>query len=458
MEGISGSSTISLHSSLTVNRLSGGHNGSKLGETMRDALRKLWNDKRGNALLIAGAALPLVVGSAGLATDTIQWTLWKRQLQRAADSAAIAAVYDRQANSGSTGNVSTAVTRDLTINNHVWMSLKTGFPTLVYPANSGSKFNQVTVGLAIQQPLIFSSMFMSSAPTITANATAASIALGDPCILATDPSATNAVYFSGNAEVNMPNCPIFSNSAAANAAIAKGSSKVNAKSVGAVGGVQQSANFTVQSYYPYSAAVRDPYSSVTPSASDMHCTSAELNENTNTNALNTYNCFSGLSVKSNKSLTIPDSYSGPIYINGGSIDFKGDFTCASCTIVLTNSDPNSSSIGNITANAGTEVKITAPTTGPFKGLAIYQDRRASDCSNCNKINGNSSSLITGAIYFPNQELQYNGTGNTAAVCTRFIGKRVTFTGNSGTNQFKGLDQCTAYFDDAASQTIVRLVG
>src|SRR5689334_9499242 len=53
-------------------------------------LKKVWRDRRGNALVIAGAALPLVIGSAGLATDTVQWSLWKRQLQRAADSAAIA--------------------------------------------------------------------------------------------------------------------------------------------------------------------------------------------------------------------------------------------------------------------------------------------------------------------------------------------------------------------------------
>ena len=56
-------------------------------------LKKLWRNKRGNALVLAGAALPLIVGSAGLASDTIQWALWKRQIQRAADSAAMAGVY-----------------------------------------------------------------------------------------------------------------------------------------------------------------------------------------------------------------------------------------------------------------------------------------------------------------------------------------------------------------------------
>src|SRR3954471_20832809 len=56
-------------------------------------LKKLWRNKRGNALVLAGAALPLIVGSAGLASDTIQWALWKRQIQRAADSGAMAGVY-----------------------------------------------------------------------------------------------------------------------------------------------------------------------------------------------------------------------------------------------------------------------------------------------------------------------------------------------------------------------------
>ncbi|HEX3677283.1 MAG TPA: pilus assembly protein TadG-related protein, partial [Sphingomicrobium sp.] len=60
-------------------------------------LKKLWRDRRGNALIIAGAALPLIVGSAGLASDTIQWALWKRQLQRVADSAAEAGAYAKVA-------------------------------------------------------------------------------------------------------------------------------------------------------------------------------------------------------------------------------------------------------------------------------------------------------------------------------------------------------------------------
>ena len=69
---------------------------------MLSFLSKLRRDKRGNVLILMGAAMPLLVASAGLATDTIQWALWKRQLQRAADSAAIAGVYERTRAAGVT--------------------------------------------------------------------------------------------------------------------------------------------------------------------------------------------------------------------------------------------------------------------------------------------------------------------------------------------------------------------
>ena len=115
-------------------------------QSMITFLKRLWRDRRGNALIIAGAALPLVVGSAGLASDTIQWTLWKRQLQRAADSAAIAGVYAKF----NAETVSSSVDTDLARNNHTYASL-TGAPQLDYPANSATYTNAVRVTLAVRK-------------------------------------------------------------------------------------------------------------------------------------------------------------------------------------------------------------------------------------------------------------------------------------------------------------------
>ena len=136
-------------------------------------LKKIWRDKRGNALLIAGAALPLIVGAAGLASDTIQWTLWKRQLQRAADSAALSGVYTRL-QTDTQSDVESAVTHDLSLNLHTWMALH-GTPTVERLADDGNSTDQVRVTLQLQQRLAFSSMFMSSPPIIQAVATAASV-------------------------------------------------------------------------------------------------------------------------------------------------------------------------------------------------------------------------------------------------------------------------------------------
>ena len=125
---------------------------------MLKAFKKLWNDERGNMIVIAAASLPLLIGSAGLATDTIQWALWKRQLQRAADSAAIAGVYDRFEHDGESSATSDAVNYDVGLNLHTIMTLESGYPVVSFPANAGSNKNQVRVQLAVQKSLSFSSM------------------------------------------------------------------------------------------------------------------------------------------------------------------------------------------------------------------------------------------------------------------------------------------------------------
>src|SRR6266542_4501679 len=119
--------------------------------------RRLWKDKRGNAILIAGAALPMLAGAAGLATDTVQWVLWKRELQRAADSAALAGVYAKAEN---VETVSSAVTADLAKeNNHTGVSLLSGYPVITYPTDTHVPVlysNAVNVELRIQKTLGFS--------------------------------------------------------------------------------------------------------------------------------------------------------------------------------------------------------------------------------------------------------------------------------------------------------------
>jgi hypothetical protein len=454
---------------------------------MRKLFRKLWNDDRGNALIIAGAALPLLVGSAGLATDTIHWTLWKRELQRAADSAAIAGVYERL-ETNSTDTVDDVVDHDLELNNHtgkiggVALAMEATYPKVTFPADSGDMVDQVKVELAVKKVLPFSSLFMTGAPVIRAEATAASVPGSDEfCVVSLETNAKNTgILISGNAGIQM-DCSFMSNSPSANAAYSKGSAEVYAKSVAAVGGIQESTNWHVESYDPYSPAIDDPFANVTPSPNDMKCSGKwvtkgnktewendVLNENTNFDNSkdsngNKANCWASMSVGPSGTLNIPNNY-GPIFINGGDAFIQGNLNCTGCTIVLTNKSTSpTATIGQFKVNADAKINISAPTGDGdyYKGIAIYQDRRAVDsASSVNKINGNSESVITGALYFPNQELQYNGGGNTAATCTLFVSRRIDFSGNSVTlNKFKKGSECKAAgLPEVEGGRLVRLVG
>jgi hypothetical protein len=425
-------------------------------------LKKLWGDRRGNVLAIAGAALPVLVGAAGLATDTIEWTLWKRELQRAADSAAIAGVYQREGG-GDEDAATGAVNHDLTLNQHTGLDLEADYPQITFPDDAGSMRNQVRVVLAVKKALPFSSMFMLDAPTIIAGATAASVpGVGDPCVRALEKDASKSgIIITGNAEINMPDCTMHSNSPATNSAYAKGSAEVYAEAVSAVGGIQESDNWHISSYDPYSPEIDDPYKDIDPNPADMKCAghwethgpktewvADALTESTDMETAvdingDQANCWTSLNVGSSGALDVPADF-GPIYVNGGDAFIQGDMNCTGCTVVLTNSDPSDdATIGQFKVNASSKTNLIAPTDGTYRGIAVFQDRRAKDSASAqNKINGNSDSVITGALYFPSQELDYNGTGSTSASCTMFVSRRISFSGNSATsNKFKSLADC-----------------
>ena len=456
---------------LTLHRLNGLPNKRPAGENgMRNLFRKLWNDDRGNAMILGAAALPLLIGSAGLATDTIQWALWKRQLQRAADSAAIAGVYDRVANAGATTNARAAVDHDLTLNQRTNIALESGYPQVTFPANSGSGGykNQVRVVLAIKRTLSFSSMFIDDAPLIVTTAQAATVGnSGEFCVLSLQNNSKTGIQATGSASVVM-DCGMMTNSTATNAAAGQGSASVTATTIAAAGGIQQSNNWDVDSYQPYSPALEDPYASLSPDSDDTStCSSNPPNLAVGVSndglVVSGGACYGALSVGSNRTLTLQD---GAYFIHAGNVNIQGTINLINATLILSNKDlgATTATVGSLDMNAGGLINATAPTTGKWAGMAIYQDRRAVDtaptgnitASSPNKINGNSTNKIRGVVYFPNQQLTYDGNGTGTATCTQFVAKRIYWSGNSGTNNFT--KNCDMYGMNAiTAPSKVRLV-
>jgi len=419
---------------------------------MITSFKKLWRDKRGNALVIAAAAMPLVLGSAGLASDTIQWALWKRQLQRAADSGAIAGVYSIAELSGARTGVSDAVTRDLTHNSHIsYTTTKVvGAPTSGFYSTDPYA---VSVQLSVQKKLSFSGMFMSFIPTITATGIATIVPSGHYCVISLENTTATGITATGNSDVDL-GCGMITNSTSLTAAVATGSSDVNASPIAAVGGIPASTHWASGTILqPFTMAQDDPFAAINPPAStafpSASCPNTTINTNQSRTATDWANpgdyrpmgtnmmCFGNLTIRG--TVTLPPN--SVIVLDGGSLDIgsQANVTCLGCTFVLTNrSTSDTATIGNVTANGGSTLNLTAPGTAAtgdaltYKGIIIYQDRRAQDGTSANyqnTLNGNSSSTFQGAFYFPRQQVTYLGTAGMTTVCMQLVARRVYYSGN-----------------------------
>jgi hypothetical protein len=424
-------------------------------------LKKLWRDRRGNALLIAGASLPLIVGSAGLASDTIQWALWKRQLQRAADSGALAGVYGKlggQTVTSGACSASTPISRDLTVGNVTSRLGVTPTCTVQSPPTSGSwtgsSYSAVKVTVSAQRALAFSGLFMSSAPTITASATAAVVQAGQYCAKALDPNSETGINFSGNATVNL-GCGMIANAKGTSAIDSNGSSSITASPIAAVGQIANSGNFANgTTFQPYSPPTSDPFASVNAPTVPNGCNQQALRGNANSvSASNGTVCYTSLTLSSGQTASFTDE---TIILNGGDLTVNAGATlsCTRCTFVLTTdaSPVTANSIGNVTFNGNATVNLVAPTSGTYNGIVIYKDRRAIDCTNCNKINGNASSVIQGAIYMPTQQVQFSGDGGINTNCVQMVAWQLQFTGNTTINNV-----CPTGGPKAFDGQLVRLV-
>ena len=390
-------------------------------------LKTLWRDRRGNALILAGAAMPLLIGSVGLATDTIQWTLWKRQLQRAADSAAFAGAYARFQERSS----SDAVTRDLTNNNHLWVPLMSGYPQVTEPADTSTFVRAVEVQLRVQQALTFSSMFLSAAPIIKATARAAAIDGDTYCVVALERNNNPGIIIQGSTIINL-GCGMISNSPAPISVGVNGNGhNVTAIPVAGAGGVPDINGVLAEHEKSNQMPLLDPYQGMYDMSvpAGMTCTNmaAKVVSPSPTPGATTLSpgCYTGnnqFKFTGGTTVLLPGVY----YLNNTAFDMQGGtISGTGVTIILTGTAPK-----QLTLNGNATFNLSAPTTGPFAKMLLMQSPNAPTINNVNNINGSAASTLDGTFYFPNQQVTFSGTTGAMTKCAMVVARRVEFAGNS----------------------------
>jgi Flp pilus assembly protein TadG len=413
--------------------------------TMLSFLKKLWHDRRGNALIIAGAALPLIVGSAGLAVDTVQWSLWKRQLQRMADSGALAGAYAKAEGTtlDSCANYSTAtyaqpIGYDVKKNNRVWPTLTCAATN---PPSTGSYTTDskaVRVTVSVQQSLPFSGFFMAAAPTLTASATAKMIQTGKYCLVALNNTSTSGITMGGSSSANL-GCGAISNSTSTSSAVTPtgGAYSFSADPVASVGGMPSSIIGSTN-LQPFSQAMPDPFAGLYPTdiPSGMTCDSFN-NKKFQTNANGQVvqgnppnsqthlpaGCYTDFAPSGNGTYYLDP---GTFYLNNTSFNPGGSTTLigTGVTIILTGTTP-----GSVDLSGNQTIKLTAPVGGTYDKMLFIQSSAAS-LNNLNKFNGTSSSFFDGAFYFPKALVQFNGTTAASTSCAMVVAWTVDISGNA----------------------------
>jgi Flp pilus assembly protein TadG len=406
-------------------------------------LRKILGDRRGNALIIAGLSLPLVVGAAGLGTDTVQWVVWKRELQRAADSAAFAGVYAR-AQDNAAMTAAQAVSSDLNKNNHTMVSLLAGYPQVAYPT-SPNWTNAVQVTLAVQKNLGFSGLFLSSGPTITATATAAMVEDASYCAVGLAETGSS-IQIGGSTNTNM-GCGVISSSrhATQSVSVSGGAHTFIADPVAGVGGVTSTVNGAT-AVLSFQAPMKDPYADVPTSIPPGEtCRAYNHPQMTNPDGSKKPGCYSSFNVGNGTTVLSPGTY----YLDSTSIKLVGQEILVGngVTIILTGSKP-----GTLDMAGNSSLQLTAPTNGTYENMVLIQSPNAT-AENSNKINGDNGTVLDGAIYFPKGNVQLLGNSTQAYQCAMLVAYRLQFSGNSTIQN--NTSSCTAA--EQVSGQRVRLV-
>jgi len=122
---------------------------------IRRAISGLMANTSGNATLLVALGMPVLIGGSGLAVDTAQWYMWKREIQNAADQAALAGAWARSSDSSRSPYI-TRARQEFSANVAATSSIDTT-PTVALANWNGGSQNSVTVTVQAAKRLPFSS-------------------------------------------------------------------------------------------------------------------------------------------------------------------------------------------------------------------------------------------------------------------------------------------------------------
>src|SRR5581483_2668974 len=358
----------------------------------RSAIRR----RDGGMAIPVAILLTVLVGFAALATEAVAMLLGQRQLQTAADSAALSAamaIYRGYPPDYSSEVAAVAAAAGY-VDGQQGVSISINKPPL--SGNYAGKDGVIEVVINQLQTLALIPLFTTASFTLTGRSVAKLGGTGS-CALALDPLAKNSVNISNGGTVTLNGCGLISNSSSNSAVLVTGSATLNASALTTVGSysVTRGGNLNVSGSITTGApATADPYAGRTIPTPGTCLSGGSISNKTIALPAGTY--CGGISLTNTSKVTLNGLY----VLSDGDLSVAGGSTLSgTATIVLTGSGTGSK-IGSVTISNGSIVNLTAPTSGATAGLVFFQDPRAPS-SGVDSFIGGSANTVSGAMYFPN---------------------------------------------------------
>lgn len=376
-------------------------------------VRRFGRETRANVAIIFALTLPLVVGAAGFGVETTYWYYMRLQMQAAADAAAHAGALEKRSGSDQATVVAVAeVTAEDNGFSGANATVTVNTPPLSGPSAGG---DAVEVIIGANADRFFTRLFSTTAVAIDVRAVARFESAAGACILALDPTLGQAANFSGNTHVTLNGCSVMSNSVASNAVNLQGSATLTVDCLISAGGVSLTSNYTLTGCpAPITSApqVGDPFADLTAPPVSGTC----LNASASTLSPGRY--CSGLNLSGTKTFN-----PGVYVIEGGDfrVNANANISGSGVTFYLVGG-------ARLNFNGNSQSQLSAPTSGPYSGVLFFGDRNSTGGDNT--VNGNNSSLLTGAIYFASQSVRYLGNFSGNSGCTQVVAKTILWSGST----------------------------
>lgn len=412
---------------------------------MTSSAGALGRDRKGAIALMTAILAPILLGMGALIIDSGLWVIGSSRLQAAADAGAMAVGYLITTSNYKALNSATQLTTAQAVAAYEAQNAATKLiGTMTTPVTvSVTNYTAATVTVYSQATSYFAGVFNVAAPLLRATATITIKGGAVSCVAALKGSGLG-IKLDNTGTLAAASCPIYSNG---NIYLNTGS--ISATAISAAGTITQSnsgGNSWTPSYASASAntpnASADPMAGTatpTPGACNVtngNYTSYGSTTFTPTGTPPVYTFCGNTTIGGNGSTQTFNT--GTYYVVNGDLTFNNASITTPTTaqggmsIVMTATGGNNPGNFSWTNYSNTSTPISATTSGPAAGVAIWQACNSGGGQTAS-FQGGSTLTVTGTIYMPCADVDAgNGTSVNAAInqAASFIAGSIYVHGSS----------------------------